>query len=75
MADITCARCRRFVRDMECQGESGIYSVNRSFMLCEPCFDAEDKQIDRAGTNDIPELVEEYRANLRAGPLNKPKWP
>ncbi len=69
MADITCARCRKFVRDHECQGESGLYSPNRGFMLCEKCFDDEDREIDAAGTNDLPDRLEEYRANLRLGPI------
>lgn len=66
-----CARCRKRVDQMrDCLGESGIYSpTGRAFTLCEQCFLDEDLEIDRAGTNDIPERLDEYRANLRAGPL------
>jgi len=65
-----CARCRKPVDQSECLGESGIYSpTGRAFTLCEQCFLDEDMEIDSAGTNDIPELLDEYRANLRAGPL------
>lgn len=66
-----CARCRKRVDQLkECLGESGIYSpTGRAFTLCEQCFLDEDLEIDRAGTNDIPERLDEYRANLRAGPL------
>ncbi len=65
-----CARCRKPVDQLrDCLGESGIYSPNRAFTLCEQCFLDEDLEIDRAGTNDIPERLDEYRANLRAGPL------
>lgn len=65
-----CARCRRPVDQFkDCLGESGLYSPNRAFTLCEQCFLDEELEIDRAGTNDIPERLDEYRANLRAGPL------
>jgi hypothetical protein len=66
-----CARCRKRVDQFkDCLGESGIYSpTGRAFTLCEQCFLDEDLEIDRAGTNDIPERLDEYRANLRAGPL------
>jgi hypothetical protein len=63
-----CARCRIQLIDSDCQGESGIYSPNRTFTLCEPCFEDEDKEIEHG--NDLPHRLEEYRANLRAGPLN-----
>ena len=66
-----CARCRIKVDQMrDCLGESGIYSPLRAFTLCEPCFLEEDAEIDGHGSNDIPERIEMYRANLRAGPLN-----
>lgn len=66
-----CARCRRAVHYLkDCLGESSIYSpTGRAFTLCEKCWMDEDLEIDRAGTNDIPERLDEYRANLRAGPL------
>lgn len=73
MTDIICARCGKFVRDEECQGESGIYSPNRIFMLCEPCFEAEDAEIDEAGTNDLPERLEQYKRRLLAQP-RRAKW-
>lgn len=65
-----CARCRKRVDQLkDCLGESGLYSPNRPFTLCEQCFLDEDLEIDQAGTNDIPERLDEYRANLRAGPI------
>lgn len=65
-----CARCRKRVDQIkDCLGESGIYSPGRAFTLCEQCFLDEESEIDRVGTNDIPERLEEYRLNLRAGPL------
>lgn len=66
-----CARCRIKVDQMlDCLGESGIYSPNRAFTLCEVCFLEEEAEIDAAGGNNLPSRVELYRANLRAGPLN-----
>lgn len=65
-----CARCRKAMRWEDCQGMSGIYSPHREFWLCEPCFEAEDAEIDAAGTNDIPGRSEQYRQNVRAGPLS-----
>ncbi len=66
-----CARCRKPVDQFrDCLGESSIYSpTGRAFTLCEQCFLDEELEIDAAGTNDIPERLDEYRANLRAGPL------
>lgn len=65
-----CARCRKRVDQLkDCLGESGLYSPNRAFTLCEQCFLDEDAEIERAGTNDIPERLQEYKANLRRGPL------
>jgi hypothetical protein len=65
-----CARCRIKLRREDCQGESGVYSPNRAFTLCEPCFEEEDREIDMRGMNELPERIEEYKRNLRAGPLN-----
>lgn len=66
-----CARCRIKVDQIrDCLGESGIYSPNRAFTLCEPCFEEEDREIDAAGTNTLPERIEMYRANLKAGALD-----
>jgi len=65
-----CARCRKPVDQIrDCLGESGLYSPRRAFTLCEQCFLDEELEIDRVGTNNIPERIDEYRANLRAGPL------
>ena len=66
-----CARCRIRVDQLrDCLGESGIYSPNRAFTLCEPCSLEEEQEIDVQGGNDLPQRIEMYRANLRAGPLN-----
>lgn len=67
--DRMCARCRAILYESDCTGESGIYSPNRSFTLCEPCFFDEDKEIGDAGTNDLPDRIEAYRQNIRLGIL------
>jgi hypothetical protein len=66
-----CARCRIKVnQDRDCLGESGIYSpTGRAFTLCEPCFLEEDEEMNGERGNDLPERLDMYRANLRAGPL------
>lgn len=65
-----CARCRIKVDPYkDCLGESGLYSPNRAFTLCEPCWIAEDVETAAFGSNNIPERIEMYRANLRAGSL------
>jgi hypothetical protein len=66
-----CARCRiRVDQDRDCLGESGIYSPNRAFTLCEPCFIEEDVETAGERGNNLPERIEMYRANLKAGPLD-----
>ena len=65
-----CARCRIKVNpDLDCLGESGIYSPGRAFTLCEPCFLEEDEECNGDRGNDLPERIELYKANLRLGPL------
>lgn len=67
-----CARCRVRVDHLkDCLGESSIYSpTGRAFTLCEICFEEEDKETLSERGNDLPERLEMYRANLRAGPLD-----
>lgn len=65
-----CARCRIRVDQLkDCLGESGMYSPNRAFTLCEQCFIEEDDEMNLHG-NDLPERIELYRSNLRAGPAH-----
>lgn len=60
-----CANCRCDLTRAKSTGESGLYSPNRAFDLCEPCFLEEDRLIDEQG-NNIPERLERYRANVGA---------
>ena len=64
-----CARCRCNLYEQDCTGESGLYSPNRAFTLCEPCFFDEDAEIEKEGTNDLPLRIEQYRENIRQGPV------
>jgi hypothetical protein len=57
-----CPRCKLLVDLNGEYGESQIYrSMHR---LCIPCFEEEDAEIDREGTNDLPERLKSY------GPAN-----
>jgi hypothetical protein len=60
-----CVRCLHRLGETEAEGESGIYSPDRPFLLCEPCFFAEDEEIEREGTNNLPERIKQYRENER----------
>ncbi len=60
-----CAKCLVDLRHADCTGESALFSPDREFELCEPCWIKEDALIDERGTNDLPEIVERYRDNLR----------
>ena len=55
-----CADCGCFIRDGEADGLSSLYSPDQGFRLCEPCWLDEDAEIEKAGTNDIPERVARY---------------
>lgn len=57
-----CPRCKQRVNLMDIYGESGIYqSYHR---LCLPCWDDEAAEIDRRGTNNLPDTLASY------GPAN-----
>lgn len=59
-----CANCRKRLRETDFTGESALYSPKRSFTLCEECFLAEDDFITESGTNNHPERIALYEANL-----------
>lgn len=57
-----CAKCRTKMQDNDCQWESSLYSPNYDeYMLCETCGQQEEDAIEKAGTNDLPELLASYR--------------
>lgn len=53
-----CARCKKYVRTGEPEGRSAIYGSSHD--LCEPCFFAEDAEIEERGTNNLPETLAKY---------------
>lgn len=55
---MVCARCRKNILQGETTGESSIYQSNH--ILCEPCFFAEDAEIEERGTNDLPDTLNKY---------------
>lgn len=55
-----CPRCKPRRLDHNNYGESGIYRSRHR--LCLSCFDDEDKEIEQAGTNDLPETLASYGA-------------
>lgn len=61
-----CARCRCSLTDTMTTGDSGIYQ-SHGIELCEPCFFEEDAEIEREGTNNLPDTLKRYRENVRFG--------
>lgn len=61
-----CPRCKMMVLNRRDCGESGIY--RSSHVICEPCFHAEDREIEECGTNNLPERLASY------GPPNDFGW-
>lgn len=53
-----CPRCKLRRLDRNNYGESGIYRSRHR--LCSDCFDDEDKEIEAAGTNDLPDTLASY---------------
>lgn len=58
--DDICANCKSLIWSNDPDGVSSLYSPDQEFILCEPCWLAEEAEIERRGTNDIPELVAHY---------------
>lgn len=61
-----CANCRCDIRNARSLGESAIYQRGDSepIDLCEPCFHKEDAFIEEQGTNDLPDVLQQYWINL-----------
>ena len=53
-----CPRCKERVLDRSNCGESGLYKSRH--LICVPCFHAEDAEIDREGTNNLPDRLRDY---------------
>lgn len=63
-----CPRCTCAIFWGDATGVSGIYGSDDVDDLCEACFLEEDEQIDREGTNDLPQTLARYRQNMRDFP-------
>ena len=65
-----CARCGNDIYNANATGVSSIYNAEDSdfagkyILLCEPCFFAEEAQIDSDGTNNLPLVLDRYRSTL-----------
>lgn len=70
MSERFCASCRGRLPPGSTTGDSAIYNPGRDsgFTLCEPCFFEEDACIEERGTNDLPDVLADYRRNVAAGP-------
>lgn len=64
--DRKCARCGKIIHRLDCTGESQVYSPRKPYTLCEPCYLAEDAEIETAGTNKLPEVIAAYERTLSA---------
>lgn len=53
-----CPRCKQPCLDDRSYGESAIYRSHHQ--LCMPCWEDEDREIDRVGTNDLPDTLRNY---------------
>ncbi len=58
---MSCAWCKGHIWEGDTTGDSSLYSPDEHFLLCEPCWLAEDELIDERGTNEVPELIAIYR--------------
>lgn len=58
MSLLVCPRCKRRCLNPDDYGESGIYKSKHR--VCVGCFHDEDEEIEREGTNDLPETLKTY---------------
>lgn len=54
----TCPRCKQPSLDINDCGESQIYRSRH--LICNPCWHEEDAEIEREGTNDLPDRLRSY---------------
>ena len=55
---LKCPRCKMQVLNPTDCGESSLYRSNH--LICEPCFFAEEDEIEEMGTNDLPNTLAAY---------------
>lgn len=60
-----CARCRQPIGRQDTTGESQLYcpGSQHGYILCEPCFFEEETEVDKEGTNNLPETLVKYYDN------------
>jgi hypothetical protein len=59
----TCDCCGVEIRFPQTECESQLYSPHHAYTLCEFCSRKEDSEVEKAGTNNLPELLATYRYN------------
>lgn len=59
-----CMSCDTFLgrKDLHCH--SSVYGSPDGY-LCKNCSDTEEDEIEEAGTNNLPKLVERYKSEKR----------
>ena len=66
--DNWCARCRSNIEYARETGVSSLYNPGgKAILLCKPCYDEEDYDIEEEG-NDRPKDLANYMANLASFP-------
>lgn len=53
-----CPRCKQRTLNTDDCGESGLYRSRH--LICNPCWHEEDAEIEREGTNDLPDRLKSY---------------
>lgn len=53
-----CPRCKKRTLDRSECGESGLYGSRH--LLCIPCWNAEDEEMESEGTNNLPSRLNSY---------------
>ncbi len=59
----TCCGCKNKIKQNEVHTYSAISGSNDNHVLCPKCAKLEEEDIDTAGTNYLPKLLEEYTQN------------
>lgn len=70
MSQGNCANCKIHLADSDCTGASGLYNPGKTgqgYLLCEPCWLAEEDLVDESGTNNHPDKIKHYEMNQPGG--------
>lgn len=55
---LICPRCKQRTLDPRSNGESALYKSRH--LICVPCWHDEDAEIEREGTNNLPDRLRSY---------------